>query len=127
MKTRIKGLALSAMLLSSAGMTQAEERGNLVGDLPGFGEEAYFHEDGTYANLGEFRASPFAQTKPQFVSGGSKTASGFVGDNHVGDLPAFAEQNGLFQPTSYDQVEGSLPAPTHSYISPPSTAMPHGV
>jgi hypothetical protein len=125
MKTRIKGLALSAMLLSSAGMTQAEERGNLVGDLPGFGEEAYFHEDGTYASPGQIRANPLAEAESPFASGGVKAASGFVGDAHVGDLPAFAEQNGLFQPTSYDQIEAGLPAPGHSYINPPLGAMPH--
>jgi hypothetical protein len=56
MKTRFRGLALTAIFLSGTSMTFAQQGasvgdlpGSSVGDLPGFGEEAYFHEQATYA------------------------------------------------------------------------------
>lgn len=51
MKTKFRGLALTAALLSGTSMTFADQgASSVVGDLPGYGEEAYFHEDGTYAD-----------------------------------------------------------------------------
>ena len=50
MKTKFRGLALTAMLLSSTSMTFAQQgASSAVGDLPGYGEEAYFDEDAAYA------------------------------------------------------------------------------
>lgn len=51
MKTKYRGLALTAMLLSANSMTFADQGATLIGDLPGFGEEAYFHEDAAYAEF----------------------------------------------------------------------------
>ena len=47
MKSKRRGLALAAMLLSANGLAFADT--GTVGDLPSFGEEAYFHEDAAYA------------------------------------------------------------------------------
>jgi hypothetical protein len=53
MKTRFRGLALTAILLSGTSMTFAQQgASSAVGDLPGYGEEAYFHEEATYAPNG---------------------------------------------------------------------------
>ena len=50
MKTRLRRLALAALLLAGTSMTSAEDAASTaVGDLQGYGEEAYFHEDATYA------------------------------------------------------------------------------
>lgn len=51
MKTRFRRLALTALLLSSTSMTFADDAASTAafGDLPGYGEEAYFHEDAAYA------------------------------------------------------------------------------
>ena len=37
------------MLLSSTSVTFADQGGSSVGDLPGYGEDAYFDEEATYA------------------------------------------------------------------------------
>ncbi len=50
MKTKFRGLALTAILLSSTSMTFADDAASsAVGDLPGYGEDAYFDEDAAYA------------------------------------------------------------------------------
>ena len=86
MKTKLKGLALTAMLLSSTGISSAQQGANSVGDLPGFGEEAYFHEDATYAANAEV------------------TPAGHVGDSHVGDLPFAGPADARYQSAAYQSV-----------------------
>ena len=50
MKTKFRRLALTAMLLSGTSLAFADQgTGSMVGDLPGFGEDAYFDEDAAYA------------------------------------------------------------------------------
>ena len=50
MKTKLRRLALTAVLLSGTSMAFADQgASSAVGDLPGYGEEAYFHEEGAYA------------------------------------------------------------------------------
>ena len=50
MKTKLRRLALTAVLLSSTSMAFADQgASSAVGDLPGYGEEAYFGEEATYA------------------------------------------------------------------------------
>ena len=49
MKTKLRGLVLTAMLLSSTSMTFADQGGSSVGDLPGYDEDAYFDEEAAYA------------------------------------------------------------------------------
>jgi hypothetical protein len=95
MKTNLKRLVLTAMLLSSTSISFADQNANSVGDLPGsvgdlpgFGEIAYFHEDATYAENAE--VAPITH----------------VGDSHVGDLPMEAPLEEQFQPASYsDHIE----------------------
>lgn len=58
MKTRFRGLVLTAMLLSGTSMTFAQQAAS-VGDLPGFGEEAYFHEEATYAPVSYVGDQPY--------------------------------------------------------------------
>ena len=57
MKTKIRGLALTALLLSASNISFADE--NSVGDLPGYDEDAYFAEDASYAP-----ADSIKQAKP---------------------------------------------------------------
>ena len=50
MKTKLRGLTITALLLSASHTTLADGGdSSIVGDLPGFGEEAYFSEDATYS------------------------------------------------------------------------------
>ncbi len=50
MKIKFRGLALTAILLSGTSITFADQgASSAVGDLPGYGEDAYFDEDATYA------------------------------------------------------------------------------
>ncbi len=50
MKTKFRGLTLTALLLSASNMTFADQGAtSVVGDLPGYGEEAYFAEEAAYA------------------------------------------------------------------------------
>ncbi|QDT06328.1 hypothetical protein K227x_47370 [Rubripirellula lacrimiformis] len=49
MKTKIQRLALTAMLLSGSSMVMADNGTSIVGDLPGYGEDAYFDDDAVYA------------------------------------------------------------------------------
>lgn len=50
MKTKLRRLALTAVLLSSTSMAFADQgESSAVGDLPGYGEDAYFDEEATYA------------------------------------------------------------------------------
>ena len=51
MKTKFKGLALTAMLLSGSSMVVANDGTSVVGDLPGYGEDAYFGEDAAYTEV----------------------------------------------------------------------------
>lgn len=48
MKTKLSRLALAAMLLTGSSMVQANDGSSVVGDLPGYGEDAYFGEDAAY-------------------------------------------------------------------------------
>lgn len=113
MKTNLKRLALTAMLLSSTSITFADQNADSVGDLPGFGEVAYFHEDATYAEEAEI--GPMAH----------------VGDSHVGDLPMDAPLDEQFQPASYANPAAAdagdfyaseivMQAPHAPYVSVPS-------
>ncbi|TWU59766.1 hypothetical protein Poly51_00380 [Rubripirellula tenax] len=56
MKTKFKKLALTAMLLSSSSMAMADNGTSIIGDLPGYGEDAYFDEDAAYADEQTFEA-----------------------------------------------------------------------
>ncbi|MFK8112457.1 MAG: BBP7 family outer membrane beta-barrel protein [Rubripirellula sp.] len=47
MKMNFRGLAFTAMLLSGTSMAIADQ--GAAGDLPGYGEDAYFHEEAAYA------------------------------------------------------------------------------
>ena len=51
MKTKFGRLAIAAMLLSGSSMVNADEGTSMVGDLPGFSEEAYFGEDAAYTEV----------------------------------------------------------------------------
>jgi hypothetical protein len=50
MKTKLKRLAIAALLLSTTTTAATADDASVVGDLPGFGEEAYFHADGAYVS-----------------------------------------------------------------------------
>ncbi|MEM8671640.1 MAG: BBP7 family outer membrane beta-barrel protein [Planctomycetota bacterium] len=50
MKTNFKRLAMMALLLSGTSAAALADDGSVVADLPGFGEEAYFHADGAYVS-----------------------------------------------------------------------------
>ena len=51
MKTRFRGLALAATLLTSSSIAMADQNANsAVGDLPGYGEDAYFDEEAAYVD-----------------------------------------------------------------------------
>jgi hypothetical protein len=97
MKTRLKRLALTAFLLSSTGVTFAADGANAVSDLPGFGEEAYFNEDATYATNAEIAPAT--------------TAERFVGDSFVGDaalrLPSQSTGSNPYTAASYTSQSGS--------------------
>ena len=73
MKTNLKRLALIALILSGGSTAFGDQTDQSVGDLPGYGETAYFHEDATYAEN--------AEKSPTFVG------DSHVGDDYVGDLP----------------------------------------
>ena len=73
MKTNLKRLALIALILSGGSTAIGDQTDTSVGDLPGYGETAYFHEDATYAEN--------AEKSPTFVG------DSHVGDDYVGDLP----------------------------------------
>ena len=51
MKTRFGRLAIAAMLLSGSSMVVANDGTSVVGDLPGYGEDAYFGEDAAYTKV----------------------------------------------------------------------------
>ena len=72
MKTNLKRLALIALILSGGSTAFGDQTDQSVGDLPGYGETAYFHEDATYAEN--------ALEAPNFVG------DSHVGDDYVGDL-----------------------------------------
>lgn len=98
MKINLKRLALVAMLLTGSQIAKGDQTGLSVGDLPGYGETAYFHEDATYA-------------------AGAVVPSSFVGDNHVGDshvgdLPASASN-----PLIADAVPSVVTDANHSTLS----------
>ncbi len=86
MKTKFRGLTLTALLLSASNMTFAEQGAtSAVGDLPGYGEEAYFAEEATYAQPNPVQAVGH--------SGDSAIAQSYVGSEPeqyepvgVGDL-----------------------------------------
>ncbi|TWT55092.1 hypothetical protein Pla22_27460 [Rubripirellula amarantea] len=49
MKTKLmRRLAIAAVLLSGSSMVTAGDGSSVIGDLPGYGEEAYFGEDAAY-------------------------------------------------------------------------------
>ncbi len=48
MKTNLRGLALTALLLSASNLSFAQQGQNSVGDLPGYDEDAYFADEATY-------------------------------------------------------------------------------
>ncbi len=50
MKTKLKKLALTAMLLSGTSVAMADNGKSIIGDLPGYGEDAYFGEDAAYSD-----------------------------------------------------------------------------
>ncbi|TWU34391.1 BBP7 family outer membrane beta-barrel protein [Novipirellula artificiosorum] len=57
MKTNLRGLTLTALLLSASNMSFAQQGASTsIGDLPGYDEDAYFAEEATYAQ----RVSPVA-------------------------------------------------------------------
>jgi hypothetical protein len=61
MKTKLRGLTMTAMLLSASHMTLADGGdSSIVGDLPGYGEEAYFSEQATYAPAAQIAAADHA-------------------------------------------------------------------
>ncbi|MDB4809773.1 BBP7 family outer membrane beta-barrel protein [bacterium] len=88
MKTNVKRLALTAMLLTGASIASAEQNSQSVGDFPGYGETAYFHEDATYAEGAELTATDFV-------------GDNHVGDSHVGDLPLEPALAGEYQAASH--------------------------
>lgn len=99
MKTRFNRLAFAAMLLSSTGIAQAEQGASSVGDVPGYGEVAYFHEDATYAENAEISAA-----------------------NHVGDLPvkapsAASKPGAVYPSVSAAQLQAASHATMGSYDS----------
>ncbi len=50
MKTTLRGLTLTTMLMSASHFALADQPANsAIGDLPGYGEEAYFNEEAAYA------------------------------------------------------------------------------
>ncbi|MGB7323787.1 MAG: BBP7 family outer membrane beta-barrel protein, partial [Rubripirellula sp.] len=53
MKTNLKKLALTAMLLSGSSMAMADNGTSTIGDLPGYGEDAYFGEEAAYSDTTE--------------------------------------------------------------------------
>jgi len=90
MKRNLKRLALFAMLLSGSTVAQGDQTGLSVGDLPGYGETAYFHEDATYASG--------AEITPNYIG------DSHVGDSHVGDLPP-----GMFPSAEVQTASHALP------------------
>ncbi|TWU22015.1 hypothetical protein Pla52o_30630 [Novipirellula galeiformis] len=48
MKTNLRGLALTALLLSASNVSFAQQGASSVGDLPGYDEDAYFADEITY-------------------------------------------------------------------------------
>jgi hypothetical protein len=50
MKTKFKRLTLAALLLAGTSASALADDNAVVSDLPGFGEEAYFHADGAYVS-----------------------------------------------------------------------------
>lgn len=98
MKRNLKRLALLAMLLSGSQIAQGDQSGLSVGDLPGYGETAYFHEDATYA-VG-------AEVPTNFVG------DHHVGDSHVGDLPTEA-----FSAAGIHAASHALPKPIPSVLN----------
>lgn len=50
MKTNFKRLTLAALLLAGTSASALADDKAVVSDLPGFGEEAYFHADGAYVS-----------------------------------------------------------------------------
>ncbi len=48
MKTNLRGLALTALLLSASNVSFAQQGASSVGDLPGYDEDAYFADESTY-------------------------------------------------------------------------------
>lgn len=51
MKMKFGRLAIAAMLLSGSSMVVANDGTSVVGDLPGYGEDAYFGEDAAYTEV----------------------------------------------------------------------------
>ena len=93
MKTQLRGLTLTALLVSASHMTLADDGvdPSVVGDLPGYGEEAYFAAEATYApsaprDVSSSVASDnwFANDQP-LATAGLPPAAGAV--QTVGDLP----------------------------------------
>ncbi len=82
MKMKFRGVGLAALLLSASNITLADQgTPSAVGDLPGYGEEAYFAEEATYAPSANIpsasippagipSAKPIAATAParQYIS-----------------------------------------------------------
>ncbi len=94
MKTKLRGLTITALLLSASHTTLADGGdSSIVGDLPGFGEEAYFSEDATYS------------AAAQIPTVGDDFAADPV--QSVGDLPV--------APVAHQYIS-SDPAP---YVDPP--------
>ena len=103
MKTNLKRVALIALLLSGATVAHGDETGPSVGDLPGYGENTYFHEDATYA--------PEAEINPSFVG------DSHVGDSHVGDLPSKAFPKASITSASH-ALPRAVPAVLEAIASP---------
>jgi len=97
MKRNLKRIALIALLLSWSNAAYGDQTGLSVGDLPGYGEKAYFDQEATYA--------PGAELTSNFVG------DSHVSDNHVGDLPLSVSIDGEVQAASH-----ALPRPIPSTL-----------
>ena len=99
MKMKIRRLAIAAMLLTGSSTTLANDGTSMVGDLPGFGEEAYFGEDAAYT---EVPANTESQNDASaYVGEGSFEEDLHVSDEEMSD--AVVSDDGEVQPVAHTQ------------------------
>ncbi len=85
MKTKFRGLALTAILLTGTSMTFADQGvSSAVGDIPGYGEDAYFDEEAAYA-------------EPNYVAP--------AGHATVSDLPSAPSESPQFAPVGAAELQ----------------------
>lgn len=117
MKTNMRGLTLAAALLSTSPSVLAgpndsasypDSSAAVVGDLPGYGEDAYFAESASYAE-----ASRTSAARPEASYNDHAQVAAQEPIQRVGDVPA---HTGYELPGGYNPIPFATLQPGESYV-----------